>query len=117
MTIEPRLSSYRDTQLAGYMKELRGMVKPMPRAKAALDRVEQRLKYLFRVLEAWDASHARQAETLLRLGNIPGANTAALMIFDDRMRIDLLSRAWIGGDADAGERLAEAIELERVVLQ
>lgn len=112
-----RLPSYRDAQLSKLIKELRAAVQPFPRSKAALIRVERRLKFLLRLLDAWDATYAERAETSLQLGNVPAANTAASMIFDTKTRTGLLKRAPIGIDYDAGDRVAENAELEREVLE
>jgi len=107
---------YRDTQLGALLKDLRAAVKPLPSAKIALERVERRLKFVLRVIETWDASHAERAETLIGLGQIEAANTAATMIFDAQLRAGLLARAHISSDSAASDRIAEALELEREVL-
>jgi hypothetical protein len=44
--------TYRDAQLGGLLKELRGLVKSQPAAKALLEKVEKRLKFVLRVLES-----------------------------------------------------------------
>ena len=108
--------AYHDTQLRGLMKELRAAVKPYPHAKIALERVEARLKYTLRVVESWDSAHADKAELLIGLGQIAAANSATQLIFDREKRIALLRRCLIGGDAQAAERMAEAVELDREVL-
>lgn len=119
LSIDPqaaRQPSYRDKQLGTLMKELRGAVRSLPLAKQALERVEQRLRYVLRVVELWDHTHAERAELLIRLGNLPAANTAASLVFDEGRRHDLLRQTNIGLDATAADRLAEAVELGREVL-
>lgn len=113
----PRQPTYPDAELNRHMKDLRACCKPYPRAQAALERTETRLKYILRVLHTWDETHAGRAETLIRLGNPEAAQTAAQMIFDRQLRADLLGRARIGGDPDADERMLEALEMERTVLE
>jgi hypothetical protein len=108
--------TYRDAQLGGLLKELRGLVKSQPAAKALLEKVEKRLKFVLRVLEGWDAHHAEQAETLIRLGNLPAANSAATLIFEPQLCAGLYRRSPILSDSTADDRMAEAIELEREVL-
>ena len=109
-------SSYRDAPLGGLLKELRGLVKSQPAAKATLEKVEKRLRYVLRVLDTWDAFHAERAETLIRLGRLEAANSTASMIFDAQLRGDLYRRAPIIGDTGTGARVAEALELEREIL-
>lgn len=113
----PRHPSYRDDQLHKHFKDLRTEVRAHPGAKAALVKVEQRLKYVLRVIETWDASHAERAETLIRLGNLEAANTAACLIFDKALRESILPRAPVTLDTGAAERMAEALELERQVIE
>lgn len=108
--------TYRDAPLGGLLKDLRGLVKSQPAAKATLKKIEERLKYVLRVLESWDASHAERAETLIKLGRLEAANSTASLIFDAQLRGDLYRRAPIIRDTDAGQRMAEALELEREVL-
>lgn len=111
-------AGYRDSQLAGHMKELRACCKPFPRAKAALERTENRLRYLLRLLQTWDETHERQVETWLRLGNIEAANTSAALIFDPETRLRLLRRAQITPDTeDAADRWAENELMERMVIE
>jgi hypothetical protein len=109
-------SSYRDAPLGSLLKDLRGLVKSQPAAKATLEKVEKRLRYVLRVLEGWDAHHAERAETLIRLGQIEAANGAATLIFDTQLRNDLYRRTPILGDTQADDRVAEALEMEREVL-
>jgi hypothetical protein len=116
MSTSGNLPSYRDSQLHSAIRELRAAVKPFPRAARALQGVEYRLKFVLRVVQSWDDHHAERAETLIRLGKIEAANSAASLIFDDGLRADLLRRTPIGIDPAAPDRLAEAIELEREVL-
>jgi hypothetical protein len=106
--------TYRDAQLGGFLKELRGLVKSQPAAKATLEKVERRLKFVFRVIESWDAYHAERAETLIGLGRLEAANGAATMIFDAQLRGDLYRRSPILLDTE--DRVAKALELEREVL-
>jgi hypothetical protein len=108
--------SYRDPQLAAQIKDLRAAVKSMPTAKHALEKVEARLKYVLKVVELWDASHAERAATLIRLGQIEAANSAASLIFESGLRSDLLRQAPITQDVGAGDRLAESLEMGREVL-
>lgn len=117
LNITQRTPSYHDKQLAKLMKELRASIKPYPQARQALERAERRLRYVLRVVEAWDESHAERAELLLRLGNVPAANTAAWLVFDSELRESLLQRAPIGHDSEANERIAEALVLGREVLE
>lgn len=107
--------TYRDAQLAKSLKTLRADIRTNPNAKRSLEKVEKRLKYLFRVLDLWDSSHAERCELLLRLGNIPAANTSATMIFDAELRARLLSRARIGLDQDTSA-IADALAMDREVL-
>lgn len=107
---------YRDKQLADLLKQLRAAVRPYPGAKIALEKVETRLRYILRVVEGWDRLHLERAEQLIRLGNIPAANSAAWMVFDADLRSTILRRCQIGGDATVEDRLAEAIELGREIL-
>jgi hypothetical protein len=109
--------TYRDEQLSKLLGELWGMVKAMPIAKRVLERVERRLKFVFRVIEGWDTHHAEQAETLIQLGQIEAANGAATMIFNVRLRADLYRRTPILADSTAGDRVAEAMDMERLVLE
>ena len=108
--------SYRDEQLSRLMSDLRAAVKPLPVAKTALDKAEKRLRFVLRVVDGWDAYHAERADTLIRLGQIEAANGAATMIFDAQLRADLLRRTPILLYLDTGARMAEAMELEREVL-
>lgn len=108
--------SYRDKELHRLMKELRGEVRTIPKAKKALERAEQRLRYTLRVVELWDDSHAKRARELLRLNCIPAANTHATMVFDPELRASLLQLCSVGLDAAADDRMAEALELGREVL-
>ncbi|HEU5097591.1 MAG TPA: hypothetical protein VFU22_00995 [Roseiflexaceae bacterium] len=110
-------SSYRDATLGRLLKELRGSVKTQPAAKALLEKVEKRLRYVLRVLESWDAHHAERAETLIQLGQLTAANGAASLIFEPQLRANLLRRTPVLADTDAGDRMAEALELERLVLE
>jgi hypothetical protein len=107
---------YRDAQLSAQLKELRAAVKPFAQARAALERVEERLRYVLRMVETWDTSHAERCETLIRLGNLAAANTAASLVFEPGLRTDLLRRCFVGIDHEADDRIAEAIELGREVL-
>jgi hypothetical protein len=116
-TTDDRQPSYRDTQLGGLMKELRAAVRPYPPAKLALEKVEKRLKFNLRVVQQWDETHAERAELMLRLGNVGAANTEACLIFDEATRHALLRRATIGIDHEADERIAEAVLLEREVIE
>jgi hypothetical protein len=108
--------TYRDAPLGGLLKDLRGLVKSQPAAKATLEKVEKRMRYVLRVLETWDETHAERAETLIGLGRLEAANSTASMIFDAQLRGDLYRRSPILGDTGADERVAEALELEREVL-
>jgi hypothetical protein len=107
---------YRDAQLHVLMKTLRAAVRPHPPSRIALDKAEQRLRFVLRVVEQWDASHAARARELIALGCLPAANGAATMIFDRDLRHSLLCRCYIGADAGAVERMEEALELGREVL-
>lgn len=111
-----RVPSYRDRQLADLITDLRAEVRTVPRAKAALERVEKRLKWSLRLLESWDTTHAERAKMLLGLGKVAAANTEASLIFDDTTRHNLLRQMFIGGDDQADDRAAENAELEREVL-
>lgn len=111
-----RAPSYRDAQLTGLMKELRAAVKPLPTAGQALARVEHRLRFVLRVTDLWDKTHAERARTLIQLGNLEAANTSACLIFDAGLRADLLRLAPIKQDTGAGDRLAEAAAMGREVL-
>lgn len=111
-----RQPSYRDTQLHALMKALRADVRPFPRPKLALERVEGRLRYVLRVIETWDASHAGRARELIQLGHLAAANGAATMIFDQDLRHSLLCQCFIDSDNGAADRVAEALELGREVL-
>jgi hypothetical protein len=97
-------------------KDLRGCVRPFPSAKIALEKVEGRLRFVLRVIETWDDSHAKQAKELICLGCLPAANTAASLIFDADLRRSLLAQTPISGDAGAAERIAEATALGREML-
>ena len=108
--------TYRDAPLGGLLKDLRGLVKGQPAAKATLKKAEERLRYVLRVLESWDAHHAERAETLIGLGKLEAANGVASLIFDAQLRGDLYRRSPILLDTGAGERVAEALEMEREVL-
>lgn len=108
--------SYRDAPLGGLLKDLRGLVKSQPAAKLAVDKMEKRLRYVLRVLESWDAHHAERAEMLIGLGKLEAANGAASMIFDPQLRGDLYQRSPIIRDTGVDDRMAEALELEREVL-
>jgi hypothetical protein len=109
--------TYRDAHLGGLLKELRGLVKSQPAAKAMLEKVEKRLRYVLRVLESWDAHHAEQAETLIGLGQLAAANSAATLIFEPQLRTDLYRRTLILADSADSDRMAEALELGREVLE
>jgi hypothetical protein len=107
--------SYRDAVLGGLIKELRTLLKNQPAAEALLKKIEKRLKFVLRVLETWDASHAERAETLIRLGRLEAANSVASMIFDAQLRGDLYRRSPISVAIEAGARAGEVLELEREV--
>ena len=102
-----RQSTYRDAQLHALMKALRAAVKSNPYARIALEKAEGRLRYVLRVVEVWDKSHAEHAELLIRLGNLAAANSAATMIFDGELRQSLLRQCFVGGDDGAADRVAE----------
>lgn len=115
MTTEEKSPTYRDAQLHKLMKQLRADVRTNPTAKATLAKIETRLRYVLKVVTSWDHTHAKWAELYINLGDIPKANTAATLVFDDQVRADLLRRCFIGltDDSDA---LAEAVALDREVL-
>jgi hypothetical protein len=108
--------TYRDAQLGGLLKDVRGLVKNQPATKRALEKVEKRLRYVLRVVESWDAFHAERAEMLIQGGLLEAANGAATLIFDEQTRHDLYRRSPVLRDASADGRVAEALELEREVL-
>jgi hypothetical protein len=112
-----RQPTYRDKELGTLMKALRDEVRTLPKAKAALVKVEGRLRYVLKVLDLWDQTHAGRAELFLSLGDVPKANTSASLIFDADTRAALLRRAPIGSDRATGERLEENSLLEREVLE
>jgi hypothetical protein len=98
------------------MKLVRAAVRTQPAAKIALERAEHRLRFVLRVIELWDAGHAKRAEQLVRLGSHSAANTFASLIFDDETRHALLERCFVGGDAGALDRMSANVELSREVL-
>jgi hypothetical protein len=53
---------------------------------------------------------------LIGLGKLEAANSTATLIFDAQLRADLYRRSPILLDTGAGERVAEALKLEREVL-
>src|SRR5215213_4765734 len=116
MTTPSTPPTYRDHELGALLKGLRADVKPLPSASLTLQRVEKRLRYVLRVIESWDAYHAERAETLIKLGKFEAANSTATMIFDEDVRAALYWRAPVTLDTGAGERIAEALELEREIL-
>ena len=111
-----REPAYRDAQLHKVMRELRASVKHHPESKKLLATVETRLRHILKVLEQWDAFHAEQAEKLIALGNLPAANVEVTLIFDPDLRAALYPRCYIGDEDDA-ERLADAVALDRLVLE
>jgi hypothetical protein len=111
-----RQPTYRDQALHRLMKELRADVRTNPNARATLTKVEQRLRFVLRVVELWDKSHAARAEELIGLGCLAAASTSAAMIFDPEVRANLYRRTPIGYDNSSEERIADAIELDREVL-
>ena len=111
-----REPAYRDAQLYKAMRELRASVKHHPESKRLLAVVETRLRYVLHVLEQWDDLHAEQAEKLIALGNLPAANVEVTLIFDPDLRAALYPRCYIGGEEDS-ERLADAVALDRLVLE
>jgi hypothetical protein len=114
VTTEERTPSYRDATLHKLMRELRAAVRTTPAAKAALAKVEQRLRYDLKVIDLWDKTHAGRAELFISLGDIPKANTAASLVFDLDRRQALLQRCFIG--LDQHDRIEEAKALGREVL-
>ena len=108
--------TYHDPQLASLMRAHRASIRNNPEARKTLALVEFRLKYLLRLLRQWDELHAGRAEQLIRLGNLPAANTAASMIFDDTRRAALYDRTPIGFDQADVDRLIAVIENDRQVL-
>lgn len=116
MSDEPRQPTYRDAELMRLFKALRATVKPYAGAKAALERVETRLRYVLRIIEQWDKTHSERAEFLIRMGCTEAANTHAAMIFDADVRAALYRRCFVGGDGGAEERVLGNAELDREVL-
>jgi hypothetical protein len=115
-TSTERTPRYRDRQLAALLKELRAATKPLPKAAHTLERVEGRLVYLLRLLDAWDATHARRADELLRLGRTEAAAQAAALVFDQDTRHALYQRTPLLNDTSAAERIEANAEAEREVL-
>lgn len=112
-----RHPSYRDAELHKAFKALRAAVRPSTDARYCLAAVEKRLRFVLRVIETWDATHARRAEMLLTLGNQSAASTAAAMIFDPLLRASFYDRTSVPITTEDAERLAALIEFDREVIK
>ena len=118
LDIPERHPSYRDSELNKAMKALRASVRGNPDARRCLLAAENRLRFVLRVIEQWDATHARRAEQLIALGNLPAASTAGAMIFDRQLRCSIYDRTTVPLTAqEDAERLAALVELDREVLE
>jgi hypothetical protein len=106
-----------DAQLHKLIEALCADVRPHRKARVSLERTEDWLRYRLRVVETWDVTLAERTGTLLPLSNVPAANIAATIIFDQETGLHLPDRAHITQCDDAGDRLAEAPELRREVLE
>ncbi len=117
-----RQPKYRDSRLNDRCKVLRASVKGFPTQERDVSRLEERLVYLDGLIGMWDDRWAKQALTEYRRGAIDASGLSAMNIFDDERRFALLRRlqpadALFVVDPSTADRVAEAVELEREVLQ
>lgn len=89
------MKPFRDPQAAKALDKLRAELRKHQWADTAvahLDMLVERLGYIEQIGAQWDATHAQQAETYLRLGHLDQASSAAMNVFDADVKKDLLKR-------------------------